>query len=111
AQFGDRVLTPGFRDDFNRILPGCDVLVHPAQMEGLGVVILQAAACGIPVVAGRAGGIPEVVCEGETGYLIDPVSAEEIADRLIELCADDELRRKMGQAARRLAEKELSIAA
>lgn len=107
--FDGRVLVPGFRDDFKRILPGCDVLAHPAQMEGLGVVILQAAACAVPVVAGRAGGIPEVVRDGESGYLVEPQSVEQLAERLIRLCKDAALRRGMGAQARRFAEKELSI--
>lgn len=109
--FGERVLVPGFRDDFNRILPGCDVLAHPAQMEGLGVVILQAAACAVPVVAGRAGGIPEVVRDGETGYLVDPLSPEQIAQKLVRLLTDADLRNRIGMEARRLAEKELSTEA
>lgn len=111
APFGDRVLVPGFRDDFTRLLPACDVLAHPAEMEGLGVVLLQAAACGIPVVAGRAGGIPEIVRDGETGFLVTPGDAEALAGYLCQLLGDAALRRRMGAAARAFAECELSISA
>src|SRR5690625_1714459 len=68
----ERVIFTGFRNDLDRILPCLDLLAHPASMEGLGVILLQAAACGIPLVAGRAGGIPEIVHDDKNGFLITP---------------------------------------
>ena len=107
--FGDRVLMPGFRDDVARILPECDILVHPAEMEGMGVVILQAAACGVPIVTTTAGGIPEVVVEGRSGFLIEPKNAVALADRVDRLVSNAELRKAMSQFARQYAEKELLV--
>ncbi|HWH72651.1 MAG TPA: glycosyltransferase [Methylibium sp.] len=109
AGWGDRVLLPGFRRDLARIVPGIDVLAHPAEMEGLGVALLQAAACGVPIVAGRAGGIPEIVRPGLNGELIEPGDAEALAGHLIRLLADTELRRRYGEAGRRLVLDEFSV--
>jgi glycosyltransferase involved in cell wall biosynthesis len=109
AQFAGRVIVPGFRADFAQILPECDVLVHPAQKEGLGVVILQAAACGVPVVASRAGGIPEVVSDGKSGYLVEPHDIDGFAQQVNALLGNKELCKEMGRFARNYAMRELSI--
>jgi glycosyltransferase involved in cell wall biosynthesis len=60
------------------------------------------------VIGGRAGGIPEVIEDGVTGYLVAPGAAEELARRIGELCRDSELRRLMGQAARHRVETQFS---
>jgi glycosyltransferase involved in cell wall biosynthesis len=109
--FGDRFIIPGFRDDFAKLLPLCDLLVHPAEMEGLGVVILQAAACGVPVVAAASGGIPEVVCDGESGFLVRAGDGVAVAEKVGLLLADEVRREKMGAFARNLAVKDFSIEA
>jgi glycosyltransferase involved in cell wall biosynthesis len=111
AVYGDRVILPGFRGDMARITPACDLLVHPAEMEGLGVVILQAGACGIPVVASKAGGIPEVVRDGESGLLFDPGDVHALARLTISLLSDDSRAAAMGRFARNLVAGELSIGA
>ena len=72
----------GFRNDLDKILPCLDILAHPASMEGLGVSLLQAAACGLPIVAGRAGGIPEIVRPGLNGELIEPGDHQALANHL-----------------------------
>ena len=86
-----------------------DIIAHPAYMEGLGVSLLQAAACGIPIIGTRAGGIPEIVRHEENGYLIDPGDSRALGDRLSRLLGDDDLRRRMGQSGRRIAEADFSI--
>jgi len=108
---GQAVQLPGFRDDLERLLPGLDLLVHPAAMEGLGVALLQAAACALPIVAGRAGGIPEIVHDGENGYLHTPGDVPTLARQLITLLADAGLRARFGAAGRAIVEREFSIAA
>jgi glycosyltransferase involved in cell wall biosynthesis len=105
------VQLPGFRDDLARILPTLDLLVHPAAMEGLGVALLQAAACGVPIVAGRAGGIPEVVRHGENGWLVDPADGEDLARRINTLLENPDQAAAFGAAGRRLVEREFSIPA
>jgi glycosyltransferase involved in cell wall biosynthesis len=109
--WADRVLLPGFRDDLARILPAIDLLVHPARMEGLGVVLLQAAACRIPLVACRAGGIPEVCIDGETGWLVEPGDAAGLAAALDAALADPAEARRRGAAGRALVERAFSIRA
>lgn len=97
----DIVLFPGFTDQVHEILPSIDILAHPADKEGLGVILLQAGACGIPIVAGRAGGMPEVVNEGVNGFLMEPGSTSALTGHLGKLLASEALRHQMGEAGRR----------
>ena len=75
----------GFRRDLERILPCLELLVHPATMEGLGLSLLQAAAAGVPIVASRVGGIPEIVDDGVNGYLFDVGDTDAFIDRVLTL--------------------------
>lgn len=70
------------------------------DVEGLGMVFLEAAACGRPVVAGTSGGAPETVREGVTGHVVDPRSPAVVADTLADLLADPARARAMGEAGR-----------
>jgi glycosyltransferase involved in cell wall biosynthesis len=81
------------------ILAASDVLALPSEWEGLPYVLLEAMACARPVIAGRVFGIPEVVDDGVTGVLVDPLRIDEIAHALDRL-GDAALREKMGAAAR-----------
>lgn len=99
----------GFRNDLERVLPCIDLMVHPAEMEGLGVALLQAAACGLPIVAGRAGGIPEIVRPGINGELIEPGDVKALSGHLVRLLGDAALRERYGHAGRALAMAEFSI--
>lgn len=99
----------GFRKDLPRVLPCLDMLAHPARMEGLGVALLQAAACGLPIVAGRAGGIPEIVRDGENGYLVEPGDVQGLSRALDTLCADAERRRRFGDRGRDIVLRDFSI--
>jgi glycosyltransferase involved in cell wall biosynthesis len=103
------VLFAGFRSDLQRVLPCLDLLVHPASMEGLGVSLLQAAACGVPLVGGRAGGIPEIVRPGLNGELVEPGDVAGLAAAADRLLASEALRRRYGTAGRELVEREFSI--
>jgi glycosyltransferase involved in cell wall biosynthesis len=104
-----RVHFAGFRNDLARVLPQLDLLLHPAEAEGLGVALLQAAACGVPIVAGRAGGIPEIVRPGLNGELIEPGDAAALARQVCTLLADAPRRAAYGQAGRALVLSEFSI--
>lgn len=101
----------GFRDDLERVLPCLEILVHPAEMEGLGVSLLQAAACAVPIVASAAGGIPEAVRQGENGLLVPPADPAALTAALAELLRDPDKARRLGGGGRRLVEREFSIAA
>lgn len=70
------------------------------EVEGLGIVYLEASACGIPVVAGNSGGAPDAVLEGVTGLCVDGTNVAEIASAVIEICSDAERASHMGAAGR-----------
>ncbi|MGW1911045.1 glycosyltransferase family 4 protein [Streptomyces sp. NPDC002076] len=75
------------------------------DVEGLGIVYLEASATGLPVVAGDSGGAPDAVLDGETGWVVRGGSPEEAADRIVPLLADPELRRRMGERGRQWVEE------
>jgi len=70
------------------------------EFEGLGIVLLEAAASETPSVVGRSGGTPEAVVDGETGFVIDGRDVGQIVDRVVVALSDDDLRKRMGAAAR-----------
>lgn len=99
----------GFRDDLARWLPCLEIVVHPADMEGLGVSLLQAAAAAVPVIATRAGGIPEAVRDGETGLLVEPGDVDGLRAAILRLLDDAALRTTMGARGRALVQREFSV--
>src|SRR2546423_2731411 len=80
-----------------------DVLLLPSEQESFGLAALEAMACEVPVVASRVGGIPEVVDDGETGFLSSVGDVEKMGEDAARLLADDEFRRAMGRRARESA--------
>jgi glycosyltransferase involved in cell wall biosynthesis len=104
-----RVRLAGFRADLPRLLPCLYGVVHPAEMEGLGVSLLQAAAAGVPIVASRAGGIPEVVRDGENGLLVPPADPAALEQALGRLLGDPILVDELGRRGRALVRDEFSI--
>src|SRR5512145_2456690 len=80
-----------------------DVLLLPSEQESFGLAALEAMACEVPVIASRVGGLPEVVTDGETGYLSPVGDVDKMAADAARLLADDKLRRQMGQSARESA--------
>jgi glycosyltransferase involved in cell wall biosynthesis len=86
-----------------------DIYVHAAKADTFPNVILEALACGVPVVATEVGGIPEQVLEGITGYLVPQGDFNAMATRIVQLCNDDELRYKMGYAATQDARRRFSL--
>jgi len=105
------VFLPGFRDDLEYCLPCLDILAHPADMEGLGVSLLQAAACAVPLVGSDAGGIPEIVHEGQTGHLIPAASPSALIRAINHLLDDPEAAQQMGRNGRQLVVDMFSIPA
>lgn len=106
---GGRVRMMGFRQDLARLLPCLDLLVHPAEREGLGVSLLQAAACGVPIVASAAGGMPEVV--QDNGYLVPPGDVQALAAAITRVLDDPRQAAGMGVLGRALVERRFSVAA
>lgn len=76
------------------------------EVEGLGIVYLEASSCGLPVIAGASGGAPDAVIEGVTGFVVDGTNTNQIADRTIQLLSDENLCQEMGSAGRAWIEKE-----
>jgi len=70
------------------------------EVEGLGIVYLEASACGLPVIGGISGGAPDAVLQGETGYSVDGRSAHEVAEALVRVLADKELAQRLGARGR-----------
>jgi glycosyltransferase involved in cell wall biosynthesis len=92
------VLLPGFRTDVLGCMKGFDLFVMSSVTEGLGTSLLDAMACARPVVATRAGGIPEIVEDGVTGVLVPPRDARALARAIVALLKDEPARRRMGDA-------------
>jgi glycosyltransferase involved in cell wall biosynthesis len=91
-----------------RFLAAAEILCLPSYREGFGVVIIEAAACGVPAVASRIYGVTDAVVEGETGLLHEPGSVPEIAALVGRLAADPVTRERLGRAAQQRAEKDFS---
>jgi phosphatidylinositol alpha-1,6-mannosyltransferase len=78
------------------------------EAEGFGIVFLEAAACGVPAIAGRSGGSHEAVADGESGFVVEPDDVNAVTRSLDRLLTDDALRQRMGNAARRRAVEDFS---
>jgi glycosyltransferase involved in cell wall biosynthesis len=101
---GKSVLMLGFREDIPRVLNTMDVFVFPSLQEALGTAILEALAMKRAVAASRVGGIPEIIEDGRTGFFIDPQNPTDIAEKVILLLKNPELRHQMGDQGRRYVE-------
>ncbi len=104
-----RVIFAGFRTDVERVMSCVDVVAHPATMEGMGVVLLQAAAARRAVVASAVGGIPEVIVDEETGLLVPPGDPQALAAALSRVLGDRGLARRLGQSAFARVSRSFSI--
>ncbi len=108
---GDAVRFLGYVPDAElpALYNAADLYVGPSRRfdllaEGFGIALVEASACGLAVVAGRSGGVPEAVREGETGILVDPDDPAAVAEGIKRMLADDALRGRMGAAGRRAVE-------
>lgn len=99
----------GFRADLPQWLGGLDILAHPAEMEGLGVSLLQASAAAVPIITSRAGGLPEAVADGVSGLLTAPGDVAALTAALRRLLDDAGLRQRMGEAGRARILAEFSV--
>ncbi|MEJ2731346.1 MAG: glycosyltransferase family 4 protein [Deltaproteobacteria bacterium] len=90
----------GWREDIDEIMPLFDMLVLPSLNEGMGRVLVEAMAAGKPVVASRVGGIPNLVRDGETGYLVPPADEKALANGIKKLLDDPVKAKQMGLRGR-----------
>lgn len=105
----DRAFFLDDQTDIPALLPALDLLVAPSLWEGMPMVVLEAMAARLPVVATRVGGTPDVVADGETGLLVAPSDAMQLAQSIERLLVDPGLRQQMGRAGRARAEQNFSI--
>jgi glycosyltransferase involved in cell wall biosynthesis len=98
-----RVLFAGRRERVEDWLCAADLFVFPSVNEALGISLVEAAACGLPAIGSRTGGIVDVIEEGRSGLLVTPGAVEELVAALRALSGDGERRRAMGRRARELA--------
>jgi glycosyltransferase involved in cell wall biosynthesis len=92
------VLLPGFRTDVIGCIKSFDLFSMSSVTEGLGTSLLDAMACARPIVATRAGGIPEIVEDGVQGLLVEPRDHRAMARAIVALLRDEPRRREMGEA-------------
>ncbi len=100
----------GYCDDVPHVLAEINLIVHPAHQEPFGRVLLEAAACGVPVVATNVGGTSEIVVDGVTGRLVRPRDPESLAAAVIGLLTNHDQRQSMSHAARARALSEFDVA-
>ena len=103
GQVSDRELEELYRTARVVVLPSVHETCYGKRVEIselLGLSVLEAMASGTPVIASRIGGVPEVVADGETGFLVEPGNVSELRDRLEQVLANDDLRERMGANAR-----------
>ena len=100
AGIGDRLYRVGYRNDVPRIMNECDLLIHPAQQEPLGRVLLEAAASGLPIIATNVGGTAEVLQDDVSARLIQPNTPDELGTAICEFYRGEPLRQRLAEAAR-----------
>lgn len=106
---GDRVVFAGFRPDIERFYSLMDISVLTSLSEGLSMTLLESMSFGLPVVATRVGGNPEIVRDGKTGFLVPARDPEALAHRIVKLLRNRELRENMGRAGRRVVERDFGL--
>ena len=105
----DRFRFPGFVDDPAIVMSQLDILIHTADQESFGRIIVEAMAAGLPVIGVRGGAVQEIIRHGETGFLAQPDDPLELARYVEQLARDPELRTSMGAAGRKRALAEYSL--
>ncbi|HVR43792.1 MAG TPA: N-acetyl-alpha-D-glucosaminyl L-malate synthase BshA [Thermoanaerobaculia bacterium] len=108
-RIADRVLFLGNVPNLEEVVGSFDVFLLPSETESFGMAALEALASEVPVVASRAGGLPEVVTDGGDGYLLPVGEIDGMTARTLELLTDDELRRRFGAAGRKAATERFNV--
>lgn len=101
----------GYRRDVVGFLGSIDLFVLPSLFEGLPLAVIEASAAGLPIVATAVDGTPEVVIDGETGYLVPPAESEALGKSIVELLQNPARRKLLGSAAAKRAREHFDLAA
>jgi glycosyltransferase involved in cell wall biosynthesis len=107
----DNIVLLGFRQDVPELLRVFDVFVLSSISEGLPLSVVEAMAAHKPVVVTRVGGLAELVAEGDSGFLVPPRNAELLAERILEILTNPQLRDKMGRRGRKIVETKFTVTA
>jgi glycosyltransferase involved in cell wall biosynthesis len=105
----ERVRFLGWVNDVPSVMREWDIYAQPSHAEGFGISVLEAMASGLPVVASSVGGLPEIVVEGETGFLVPSSDSVALAERISRLARAPELRAQMGQRGRARVLSQFSV--
>jgi len=108
-RLGDSVRLLGYRNDVPRLLRALDAFVLSSCEEGLGTSVLDAMACGVPVVATAAGGIPEMVRDGETGLLAPPRDPAALARAIVRILREQVLAQALSRNAAALVRERFTV--
>jgi glycosyltransferase involved in cell wall biosynthesis len=105
AGLKDKVYFLGWRSDVDEIMGCFDIFVLPSLNEGMGRVLVEAMAAGLPIVASRVGGIPDLVKDGKNGLLVSPADGSALEEAICDLIADKEKRKRMGVAGKKMCRR------
>jgi glycosyltransferase involved in cell wall biosynthesis len=98
----DNVRFLGWRPDVNEIMGCFDIFVLPSLNEGMGRVLVEAMSAGLPIVASRVGGIPDLLKDGENGLLVPPANAGALEQAISDLLSDKDRRKRMGETGKKM---------
>ena len=107
----ERVTFLGFEPELARLLALVDIQVHPSDIEGVALAVCAGMAAGLPIVATRVGGLPEVLKDEHSALLVEPRQPEALSEAVLRLVAQPALARRLGVAAQRFIEEEYSLSA
>lgn len=105
----ERVLFLGHREDVPSILNLMDIFVLSSRLEGCSISILEAMASGKPVIATEVGGNPELILKGKSGFLVPSAEPEKLAEKMVLLLKDENLRREMGEEGKNRVKEKFSL--
>jgi L-malate glycosyltransferase len=105
----DQVFFLGNVPNLEEVIGASDLFLLPSETESFGMAALEALASEVPVVATRTGGLPELIADGEVGYLLPVGDVEGMVERAVEILSDQGLKRRMGAAGRRLAVEKFNV--
>lgn len=106
----ERIHFLGWRDNARSLLAGFDVMLMPSLWEGFGLVTLEAMALNVPIIASRVSALPEIIVDGDTGYLVPPADSSALADAITKILRNPIAAQVMGTQGRRRLEAEFSLA-
>jgi len=106
---GNYVFLLGYQKNIGALLEECDIYVHPAYAEGFGIAVAEAMIASKPIVVARAGALPELIENNNSGLVVDPFDANSWAKAILTLVDDKKYAENLGKKAKQRAEKEFSV--